>query len=169
MQRDRVVIALGTTDIKFPEPLWGNKVGFSFFHFSNKKVIKLVCRNMFKSNHPWLLGWDYSISVNHIAVRKDQVRFKGGAGVKDDFGSQPLTPPFSQKTNLFLKLGNTWSTAAHRSGSRSAPNSPDQHQQRITLFERPLQTFSPHIRVTQTSQLLNFTYSSLSASNFADL
>lgn len=36
-----------------------------------------------------MLSWDNSISVYHIA-EKDQVRVEGGAGVKDDFGSQPL-------------------------------------------------------------------------------
>lgn len=65
-------------------------------HFIDKKVIKLVCRKTFKSNHPQLLGWDDTISVYHIAVIKDQVRVEGGVGVKDDFGSQPLTPQFSQ-------------------------------------------------------------------------
>ena len=139
-------------------------------HFIDKKVIKLVCRNTFKSNHPRLLSWDDSISVYHIAVTKDQVRVEGGVGVKDDFGSQPLTPQFSPSRKTLpnarqhLKHGSTpvrMSECSELSRSATAKDN--------LLRETPPTLLPTHQSLTQTSQLLNFTFSSRSASNFADL
>jgi len=101
---------------------------------------------------------------------KDQVLVEGGAGVKDDFGSQPLTPQFSQSRKTppdarqHPKHGSVpVGTSEHSELSRSATAKDN------LLQKTPPALLSMRQSRTRTSQLLNLTLGSRSASNFADL